>query len=71
MSEIDGYWLRMGHLAVDTLMAEGIIKDLSPEQIGSIAEWVGGLLGNAHDMGMRLGETRGRFAAEYKRIAGR
>jgi hypothetical protein len=62
MKEIDGYWRRMGHLAIDTLENGNLLRHpLTPEDVGAAAEWFGYLLSEAHDMGMRLGEARGKY----------
>ncbi len=62
--QIDGYWLRMGHLAIDAMMSRSLTKSsLSPEEISEASEWLAGLFSNAHDMGMRLGEMRERFTS--------
>mgnify|MGYP001577499305 CR=1 FL=1 len=67
-TKIDGYWLRMGHMAVDTLADSGTLapESCTPEKFSALGEYFGGLFEQAHDMGMRLGEARGRFLANYK-----
>lgn len=64
--KLDGYWLRMGNMLLDSLIERKVIPSvLSAGENSALAEYLGGLLSDAHDMGMRLGEARGRFAATY------
>lgn len=67
-SKIDGYWLRMGHLAIDALMTANRVRSLSPSEIAVIAEWFGYLLSEVHDMGMRLGEAKGKYIVRMREI---
>lgn len=65
MSEpIDGYWLRMGYMLADTLRDADTLNPTVPQstdQMTALAEYFGGLMEQAHDMGMRLGESKGRY----------
>lgn len=64
--KVDGYWLRMGSLMVDTLSRENIVSTLDEQQRKTVAEYLAGSLEDAHEMGMRLGESRGRFLCAMK-----
>lgn len=64
---IDGYWLRMGRLMVDSLVNEGTLRqNLLASELDSLAQRFGELFDNAHNMGIRLGEARGRYAESRK-----
>lgn len=65
MSEkkIDGYWLRMGGLAVEAL-SETLHPDLTDRRKEIIAEYLGELFDNAYDMGIKLGRARERYVKE-------
>jgi hypothetical protein len=62
--KIDGYWLRMGGLLVEAI-DDCLTPDVTGKQQEVLAEYMGGLLENAYEMGVRLGEARGRFARNY------
>lgn len=64
--KLDGYWLRMGHLAIDALVTAGHTKPMTAEEDAVVAEWFGYLLNEAHDVGMRLGEAKGEYTARMK-----
>ena len=56
----DGYWLKMGALAVEAL-EDTLRSDLTKRRKEIIAEYLGGLLDNAYEMGIRLGNLQQRM----------
>jgi hypothetical protein len=57
----DGYWLRIGERAVQVLACE-LRDDVTEQQRKHIAEYLGSIMDNAYDMGIKLGE----LSAKYK-----
>lgn len=53
---VDGYWLNMGTLAVDALR-DSLREDLTPRRREVIAEYLGSIMDNAYNMGIRLGKS--------------
>lgn len=51
----DGYWLNTGKLAVEAL-SDSLLPDLTVRRRELIAEYLGGVMDNAYNMGIRLGK---------------
>lgn len=60
-AQVDGYWLRIGALAVEAL-APILRPDITPRRRELTGEYLGGLMDNAYKMGIRLGESKGWVA---------
>lgn len=57
---IDGYWKRMGKLAVEAL-GDVLRDDLTPRRREITAEYLGGIMEHANEMGMRFGKLSAQF----------
>lgn len=57
----DGYWVKMGRNAVEAL-AFTWRPDLTPQRKEVIAQYLGGILDDAYNMGIRLGAAQERLA---------
>ena len=58
----DRYWLKMGALAVESL-SDVLRDDLTPRRREIVAEYLGSIMDNAYDMGIRLG----KFSSDLQR----
>lgn len=65
--QADGYWIRMGALAVDAL-TECLRADLTPRRKEIIAEYLGGVMDDAYNMGIRLGELKATLPTELQGV---
>lgn len=62
---VDGYWLNMGKIAVDSL-GPTLRDDLTPRCREIIAEYLGGIMDMAYNMGIRLGRFQSELASKFE-----
>lgn len=60
---VDGYWKRMGALATDAL-STSLHPDLTLRRRELIAEYLGVVMDNAYNMGIRLGRLQAQTERE-------
>ena len=57
---VDRYWENMGVMAVEAL-SEVLHPDLTPHRRKLIAEYLAGIMDNAYNMGIKLGELNAKL----------